>query len=151
MESILTVAMWLAFGTASAYYAKKQRRNPYVWFFIGLFLGIFGLLLLLMLPLLQRFKNSLHGNQHKTQSTQNTTVTVDLGSSLMRAASQEQKNLMWYYLDRANEQKGPMSFNAFDKQWQEGSLTGATLIWNEHLTEWKVLEELFPNIECISK
>lgn len=151
MESILTVAMWLAFGAASAYYAKKQRRNPYVWFFIGLFLGIFGLLLLLMLPLLQRFKNSWHGKQQKTQNTQTATVTVDLGSSLMRAASQEQKNLMWYYLDGANEQKGPMSFNAFDKQWQEGSLTGASFIWNEHLTEWKALKEIFPNIECVSK
>jgi hypothetical protein len=143
METFLTLMMWLAFGGASAYYAKKQGRNPYIWFFVGLFLGIFGLLLLLMLPLMSRFKNSM---QAKKEPPKPSPVISPIGSILMNAASDEHKNLMWYYVNGASEQKGPMSFTAFDRDWQEGKLMASNFVWNELLTEWKTFKEIFPNV-----
>jgi len=53
MESVtillVQVFLWIGFGIACAAIASKRGRNPLAWFFIGLFAGCIGLILVLVL------------------------------------------------------------------------------------------------------
>lgn len=141
MEKFLTYALWIAFGTASAYYAKKQKRNPYLWFFIGLSLGMFGLLLLLMIPFIQKLRQkSLEKKQSQTPEASVAAPVFSLAHSLDKSFA----DTLWYYLDEASSQKGPMSFNAFERDWKEGKFLSSSYVWNEKLSDWKLFSELFP-------
>lgn len=143
MEIFLTIMMWIAFGCAGAYFAKKQKRNPYLWFFIGLFLGVFGLLLLLTLPLIQRLKSN-SATPKREQEIRTVDGQPTSAFTLTSLLDQSFANTLWYYLDGANLQKGPMSFTAFERDWKEGKFASSAYIWNEKLSEWKRFEELFP-------
>ncbi len=46
---LLEVIIWLGFGIACAVIASKRGRNPLAWFFIGMFAGCIGLILVLVL------------------------------------------------------------------------------------------------------
>jgi hypothetical protein len=142
---LATIAMWIAFGVASAYFAKKQKRNPYIWFIVGLFLGIFGLLLLLMLPLVQRLRQK---SPSPTQASP-TTITIEAKptSALQDPTKPEYENALWYYLDDKNMQTGPMSFQAFENDWGSGKIIESSYIWSDVITNWKTFKEVFPDIK----
>ncbi|NDD57637.1 MAG: DUF4339 domain-containing protein [Chlamydiae bacterium] len=143
MDNFLTLLIWIAFGAASAHFAKKQNRNPVIWFFIGLFLGIFGLLLLLILPLIQRLKasrqrqSSLPLGKVWSEKKEESPSLIEIDPSL--------KSTLWYYLDKERTQQGPMSFNALAIAKNEGKLSSATFIWSELLPDWKPFQEVFPH------
>jgi len=42
----------------------------------------------------------------------------------------------WYYYDDADQQKGPISEDAFVKLFQTGSLSSNTSVWTEGMEEW---------------
>ena len=42
---IVIVAIWVLCGITSAYIAKEKNRNPQTFFFAGLLLGIFGIII----------------------------------------------------------------------------------------------------------
>lgn len=140
LENILTISMWVLFGCSCAYFAKKQKRNRYVWFFVGLLLGIFGLLLLLMLPMLERFFK-------KEEKKQPSTVVIDMPIEEKKGPSLSTDpafaDILWYYLDENKAQVGPMSLQALERNWAEGKLQAATYVWNEKLSDWKTIGELF--------
>lgn len=140
MENILTITMWVVFGAACAYFAKKQKRNVYLWFFIGLLLGIFGLLLLLMLPTIEKFlkkdekKKEASKEACDIESAKEQTDTLHVDPSYA--------DTLWYYLDESKAQVGPMSFNALERNWHEGKINDSTYVWNEKLTDWKIFSEV---------
>ena len=144
LATLATIAMWIAFGPASAYFAKKQKRNPYIWFVVGLFLGIFGLLLLLMLPLVQKLRQK----SQPSAPLPSTTITIEAKpvSALQDASKPEYENSLWYYLDDTNMQMGPMSFQAFEKEWTNGKINDSSYVWCEAITDWKSFKEVFPDI-----
>jgi hypothetical protein len=135
--------MWIAFGVASAYFAKKQKRNPYIWFVVGLFLGIFGLLLLLMLPLVQRLRQKSPPPSQQSPTT--ITIEAKQASILIDSLKPEYEKALWYYLDHKNMQKGPMSFQAFENEWGSGSINESSYIWSDVMTDWKTFKEVFPD------
>lgn len=144
MENFLTAVIWVALGCACAYYAKRQQRNPYLWFFIGLTLGIFGLLLLLMIPLIQKLRK---GSKEKQEGATNEIAPTPTTFSLASSLDDSSTNTLWYYLDETSAQKGPMSFTLFEKDWKEGKFLSSSYVWNEKLTDWKLFSELFPSAE----
>ena len=146
MENMLTILMWLAFGAACAYNAKKQKRNPVIWFFIGLFLGIFGLLILLLLPLIQRLRKPQQ--QSTPAQTPEATVSVLPNQEILKnKVNESSAQAMWYYLSSDKEQKGPMSLNALEREWKNGNVTSSHFLWNETLQDWKRFGEIFPDLE----
>lgn len=48
----------------------------------------------------------------------------------------------WYYLDQGREQRGPMSHEALTRAWKKGEVATSTLVWHEHLANWKQLQDL---------
>ncbi len=49
METIIILS-WCACAILSAYIAYRKKRKVETWFFLGLFFGIFALILILLLP-----------------------------------------------------------------------------------------------------
>lgn len=109
-------------GTLSAYLAVKQRKNPYFWFFIGIFFGLLGVIAIFFAP-----------PQKRKKQPANPWIT----ESFIAGPS----NKFWYYLDVSHKQVGPMSLAALSKAWKAGTVLSNTFVWHEDLTDWKPLEE----------
>jgi hypothetical protein len=147
MNNFLTILMCIAIAGACSYYAKKQGRNPYVWFLIGLIFGIFGLFLLFLIPMVKYYlqKRLLKRKQAAPQpSSQEKTITIDSAISTMDIHTEgHYLEKLWYYLDKENNQFGPMSYTAFKQAWKEGKIHSSTYVWNDALSTWKRFDELF--------
>ncbi len=118
----------LCFGGICAYNAKRRDRSPSAWFLTGFFFGIFGLIVLLLLP---------HSKKEVVQKTTRTPPPI----------TPEVSSIQWYYLDAATqEQHGPMSHIAIKNAHQEGRISNSTFVWNTELDNWKRLEEILFNL-----
>lgn len=122
MQNFLTLLFWILCGTACAYYAKKREKNPYLWFFIGIFAGIFGLLILFFMP-------------QKKQVV----IVKEAPPAAPTAPSK-----FWYYLDAQNTTLGPISELKLQAEFKEGRISSSTYVWNEDMENWKRLEETSP-------
>lgn len=117
-----TIFIWLFIGTLTALYAKRSGKNPYLWFFLGLLLGITGIFILFFRPKVLPKKAPI--------------------KSTIATASRGEK-LFWYYLDRENRQRGPFEFDILKRAWQRGTLSSDTYVWNETLDKWEFFKDLY--------
>lgn len=124
MQLICLYTVWVLFGLLSAYIAKKKGRRAPVWFFLGMSLGILSVLLLIVLPAIQP-----------------PPLAPSSAPPLFIPPSGEWAKL-WYYLDEAKTQQGPLEFAELIKNWREKKVTEGTYIWGEGMGEWKRLAEL---------
>lgn len=113
-----------ATGIISAYIGYRRDRNPALWFLVGFFFGMFGMLSLFLLP---KWKKKEVAPANKTAPQSFLFGPIDK---------------FWYYLDANHTQVGPMSHQALTKEWQKGAITTETFIWHEDLTEWQRLKEI---------
>ena len=128
MEILVVVISWLLFGGVSSYFASQRGRDPFVWFLIGMLLGILGLLLLFLLP--------------PVTSTENEMPLEEEAPVTQIEEPRDHRMKEWFYLDQERNQVGPCSFSQLRKSWDEGKLTIATLVWSEGMEEWRKVEEL---------
>jgi hypothetical protein len=124
--------MWIVFGALSAYLAKMRGKNPYLWFFLGMLFGVFGLLFLFFAP-----KPRSAPSREKRGSDD--PKTIDISPPYDPTYNEK----FWYYLDGQNQQFGPMSFDALYRLLGEEKVSKKTFVWNESLESWKSLEEFF--------
>lgn len=106
-------------GSLAAYLAHRQKRNLYLWFAIGAFLGLLGVLAFLYFP------------------KQKKSPVLDAPTAVLQGPTDK----LWYYLDEQHQQQGPMSFSALARAWKEGKAKLETYVWHEELPEWKLLKE----------
>lgn len=125
MEILVVVFSWLLFGGASSYFAGQRGRDPFAWFLIGMLLGILGLLLLFLLPPLNKEEEA---------------SPVEIPKEEAEDSSYRLKS--WYYLDENNEQVGPASFNQLKKAGQAGKIRQDTLLWCEGMKQWTPMADL---------
>ncbi len=118
---MLTVLGWLILGSISAYFAKRQGRSVWKWFFIGAFLGIFGVAFLFFLP--------------KRKKKKETVLEVKPEPVI-------QPEKFWYYLDADNKNCGPMSRKALEEALKTGKISQETYVWNEDLADWVLYKEI---------
>ncbi|MCP5469409.1 MAG: DUF4339 domain-containing protein [Chlamydiales bacterium] len=114
-----------AMGLLCSHLAKKKHKKPLVWFFLGFFFGIFGLILLYIVP-----------SFSKKPAEKRFVPPPKLERS-------DAWIKMWYYLDPTHKQQGPFEFPDFIEKVKEKK---ETLVWGEGMKEWKKLSEL-PEIE----
>jgi len=124
----LTIACAGAFGAAAAYFAQKRSKNPYMWFAIGFFFGLFGFCLLFFLPKARKKK----AKTRLAMTPQEKPLPAIVGPS----------NKFWYYLDPQHLQQGPMSYEAITAALRQGKISPATYVWHEEMTDWKQVQEL---------
>lgn len=124
MNIFLTFVIGILFGLICAHYAKQRGRNPRNWFFVGLLLGVFGLILVFLLP--------------------KKTVDKPFVTALIEPIPEKLQKL-WYYLDTENQQFGPMSFIALKRAKEEGKIGAQSYVWNEEMENWeKYAEKIEP-------
>jgi hypothetical protein len=109
-------------GLLSAYLAHKQKKNIYLWFSIGFGFGLLGIMALFFL------------HQQKKPIRKKGTNPIPL------ASIEGPKDKLWYYLDPTHNRKGPMSLEALTSEWRQGKVFSSTYVWNEELSDWKLLE-----------
>jgi hypothetical protein len=112
-------------GVLSAYLARRGGRNPGKWLCIGAILGFFGVLPIFFLP--------------KWTKTSKSQAKAEPKPKVFYIDGPTDK--LWYYLDPAHAQSGPMSLTAITAAWKEGKITPTTYIWHEELPEWKPLQD----------
>ncbi|MBI5273176.1 MAG: DUF4339 domain-containing protein [Chlamydiia bacterium] len=112
-----------AMGLLGAYLAHRRGRNPYAWFCIGFFFGLLGAMFIFFAP--AHKKTALQGESK---------------SSIPSFILQGPTDKFWYYVDKAEQQIGPMSFEALRSAWGQGKISPATYVWHEDLPDWKPLE-----------
>ena len=123
MQLINVILFWVFFGSLSAYLGKQRGRSSLLWFFIGLFLGVFGVLLAVILP----------------RPKQKATINIQPVAPKRSDAWLKR----WYYLDPSSrQQQGPFEFPEFAKLRKEAKLTDVAYIWGEGMQEWKRLSEM---------
>lgn len=132
---ILSVFIWLAVGAITANFAKKRGRDPYVWFFIGMLLGIFGILALFIMPSL---KTDAPAEEARVEPM------------IIEELPQEPKKLFhlkdWHCIDTEKVQRGPLSFRELKSLWNKGQLLPHSYVWTEGMTVWLPIEKI-PNLE----
>lgn len=125
MQLINIILFWLFFGLCASHFAKKRGRRPVIWFSVGLFLGIFGILLLFLLPKVEKKPHSPPAKP-----------------LLLKPQQSDAWLKMWYYLDPGHSQQGPFEFPDLIKTWKQKGISEASYIWGEGMQEWKRLAEL---------
>lgn len=103
-------------GIISVYYAKKNFKNPYLWFFLGVLFGVWSLVALFFI------------NHKKKETTPQKKNDPFLKS-----------DKLWYYLTDDKEQVGPMSLTKLNSLYRTGKIHDNSYIWNEDLENWQKL------------
>lgn len=122
----LSLFAGLLTGCLGAYLAYRQDRNPYGWFFIGFFFGLWGALAVCLVP--------------KKKAPVAMAEVPPPPPSILRGPADK----FWYYLDGSHQQVGPMSHHALTTEWRQGKISLTTYVWHEELPEWKLLKEFAP-------
>ena len=140
-DMLMSLVVLLIIASLTAYYANRKGRNPLKWFFLGVLLGIFA-------PLILLFLSEFKGNSDK--EVEEPTMTISNPSPSLagevEVSSQyeagEEENKLWYYLDEAHEQMGPVSVVALRELWSRGSLRLDSYVWSTGMEQWERVEDL---------
>lgn len=135
MRMFLSLALVLFFAFLSAYLAKRRGRDPVAWFMLGLLLGVFAPILLMILkPLDGSSKSSLFDDTEENEDVILTHPEERLGKEYL--------DKDWFYMDQEHAQQGPVSFSSLRPLWVEERITPLTYVWTEGMDNWKRIREL---------
>ena len=127
------ILLSLGFGAATAYFANERGRDPLLWFMVGMFFGIFGLIFLFVLPTVQR--DALPDEAEY--------ALLESQSEIAPAVQDHQYMIKeWFYYDQQQERHGPVAFETLKTLWKKGEVNDETYIWSEGLENWKKIEEV---------
>lgn len=127
---MLSFIIFLLLGSLTAYLAQQRGRDPYLWFAVGGLFGLLGLLVLFLLP--QIDKNA------ETETKQ----TVPDKDIILVEPLPDPLNAQWYYLDEKNQQQGPIGIRALKQKWLEEGIDMETLVWCEGMEYWKRISQI---------
>ena len=114
-----------------------------IWFALGAILGLIAVIVLYILPpkvATAPAGGILPGKQKQAKSP-SYIPCEDVTTRPPEA--------LWYYLDKENNQYGPMSFNTLKSAWNCEEIDPSTYVWNENMEEWQTLEDLPDTLETI--
>lgn len=127
------VLFWIFFGFLTSYLARKRERNPRLWFLLGIFLGILGVALVLILPKKQLKKAP---------------VVVSEPTPVITPYMIEKKS-DWYYLDAQHQQQGPIAFETLVENCLNKNIQDEAFVWSAGMQEWRRLKEIPELLEKI--
>lgn len=140
METMLSLFLVFAMGAITAYYAGQRGRDPFAWFLIGLFLGIFGVILVFILPSLEDEKK-ITSDESQVYRFQKNLLEVEAVEAT-HTQNQEFLTKEWFYYDLNKTRQGPVTVEELKKMWKDKVLNGETYVWCEGLDDWKKIQEL---------
>lgn len=135
--TLLFLTTWTLFGLTCSRIAKVKGRNPTTWFYLGFFLGLIAVLIILFLPAVKK-EVAFSADRMFDQPPQILTPNLQIEDNKIK----ELREKHWYFLDKNHDQEGPMTFDAFKKSFEDGKFSLENYIWNEDLEEWKFLKDV---------
>ena len=145
-RAILVLLFWTTIGCTTAYIAKGRNRNPIIWFFVGLFFSLFGLLLLLTLPSkasAKLEKEDVKVPDIKAAHNEAAAFSDDpLYSQPTTHRISRDPTIDWYHIDKKSKIMGPYKLAELRKILIEGKFDQTTYIWCEEFLDWMQIHEL---------
>lgn len=142
MSTVLTIVLWMLMGVATAYWAYQRGRDPYIWFAIGIFFGVLGMLVLILLPPIKNEEETAVGLENDARIQRKEQHIQDHLEVAQDLQPQSVEVKEWFYLDKRRDQKGPFSFYVINELWEGKDLTPASLVWAEGMPEWKKIQDI---------
>ncbi len=155
MLDMIIIGLGLCLSAAlCAHFAQKRGRDPIVWFFLGILLGLLALILLFILPPATREKPV--GPIETSASLPETGLndsSWDQGKGTKEEVVAPQAHSLdpsdiplverdWFYLDADRTQVGPLLFADLQDQFKDGSVDSDTYLWSEGMKNWQYLKDL---------
>ncbi|MBM3201000.1 MAG: DUF4339 domain-containing protein [Chlamydiae bacterium] len=144
---VLIVFIWFCLGCISAYVAHKKKKNPYLWFFIGFFLGLIGLIILFLTP---QKKEVSAPSLVMASAYPSPATPEDFPAEIAMPKTRIPTNpkIHWYYIDSHKVSQGPLNLDQIKCAYTKGVINASTLIWNEEIENWILLKD-FNNYQFI--
>jgi hypothetical protein len=143
MEIFLAFVLSLLFAWLTSHFAKKQGRDPIIWFLIGLVLGVFGLFILFLLPNKNEEKEIEEAVPVDIDPNAVNSTLIDAEQPMtIKPEIDELLDKQWYYLDSAHQQQGPIGIKLLKHFFLEEKINKSTHVWSEEMPEWKTIEEM---------
>lgn len=144
-SSFAVLLFWTTIGCLTAYLAKQRGRNPVIWFFIGLFFSLLGLLLLLLLPskATEAKQEDIKVPDIKAAHNESAAFSDDsmyAGPSMPRIS--RDSTLDWYYIDNSSKVIGPLKLSELRKALLENKMDQKTYIWCDEFLDWTLISDL---------
>ena len=133
------LVLLVAIASFTAYYANRRGREPLLWFAIGLLLGIFSPLILLLLPVVKKE----NGDSPRVDSPPESQDNEKVAEGMM-----PEEDRLWYYLDQQHQQFGPVSIVALRALWNRGRLELTHYVWTEGMEKWEKVENM-PDLHAV--
>ena len=128
--TLLSILTWVLFGCAAAVWSKSRGRSPLAWFIIGAIFGIFGLILLFLLP---------------TVVDQEKEAAEVIVEEKPAPAEEFLPANDWFYLNDDKKSCGPIGMREMKELWAKGLLKERSWVWHEAIGDWKRVE-FVPNL-----
>ncbi len=130
---------WLAcliYGSIGAFYAKQRSKNPFFWFTICFTLGLGALIAFILHPHIKKMfkKDQKEVPKDVLKAPVIKTPTFSTFSP----------DTIWYYLDKDDNQNGPMSLKKIQALQEENIIHSDIYIWTEAFSQWKQWKNIFP-------
>lgn len=140
---LLSFILLLIIASFTAYYASRKGRNPFLWFIIGILLGIFAPLILMFFPAVKTDQTS-NGMPTMTVSSPDSThqQPPQAPPSPAELKRREEEDKLWYYLDHNHQQMGPVSIVALRELWNRGQLELNSYVWADGMEKWEKVDNL---------
>ena len=134
MQLLFSFIIWFLIGAATAYFAQQRGRDPFIWFMIGMFLGLLGMLLVFILPSLEETEE--HDSEGHEEHIE------EIPPSFLPTKAHDYLIKEWFYLDPAHHQQGPCRFEVLKEKWGQGNLSNISYVWCEGMNQWEKIEDI---------
>lgn len=145
MSLAISMFLWLLMGAITSYVAAKRGRDPFIWFAIGILLGLIGLFILVLLPPYTPGSEKKEGDA-AISSDQDTGAGSNLVSLVITPAAIPSKydfvGKDWFYIDENGQQQGSITYHTLKTLWIEKKIETETFVWSEGMPEWKKIGSL---------
>jgi len=137
MSLTLSFIIWFLIGAACGYFALSRGRDPYIWFAIGIFFGVFGMIALFLLPPVKAEENQELPTPEKTEP-----VSVAEPLPITVSVEEGYQSKLWFYIIPSLPQVGPITFEDLKKMWKDEIINSTTFVWSAGMESWVRIEGL---------
>lgn len=144
------------FGCLTSYLAYRRGKDPTLWFVIGIFFGVLGIVYLYLLPFISKEDSDEEKLDNTAAAVAVTGVSngrkdlLELAGEKKNSDGKEVPELgdyclhEWHYLDADHDQHGPVDFDYLKLCYREHKISPSTYVWTEGMENWLTIQEMAP-------
>ncbi len=126
MQLFNLILCWIFLGFLTAYLAGRKNKNPQIWFWVGLTLGLLGILLLYLIP----------------EKVVKKPKAAPLKPVELPPPPQPQSEQEWHYYNNEKLRCGPIGRKELIELIEKKQLQAGSYVWTPGLEDWKKVQEI---------